>query len=248
MEMAILGVILIIIFLVSSVVRNRLAAARRKSFIEKFQWPPGLLAKVGRTHPRLKPADLDRIGKGLKQFFHAYLDGNYRPVSMPSQLADDLWHEFILYTRDYKAFCDNAFGRFLHHTPALVLRQGKNSENEGLRRVWWHACKLEGIDPKAAGRLPLLFALDAKFNVPNGFHYAADCSGVRRRDKTRGAEAGTSAGASGAGYCGTDFSSTSYDGTTDGMGDSSDSGSGSGDGGSDGGGDGGGCGGGGGGD
>jgi hypothetical protein len=25
---------------------------------------------------------------------------------MPSPLADDMWHEFLLHTRDYGAFCD----------------------------------------------------------------------------------------------------------------------------------------------
>lgn len=52
----------------------------------------------------------------LKQFFAAYLTGGGRPVSMPSQIVDDLWHEFILYTRDYQKFCRWAFGRLLHHT------------------------------------------------------------------------------------------------------------------------------------
>ncbi|MGQ0774844.1 MAG: hypothetical protein ACT4NY_10570 [Pseudonocardiales bacterium] len=38
-------------------------------------------------------------------------------LSMPSKLVDDMWHEMVLHTRDYAAFCDTAFGRFLHHEP-----------------------------------------------------------------------------------------------------------------------------------
>ena len=83
---------------------------------------------------------------GLRQFFLAYLMSGKRYVSMPSQVADDLWHEFILYTRDYDAFCRRAFGVFLHHTPAVVLSEHRKS-NEGLRRVWWYCCKYENIDP-----------------------------------------------------------------------------------------------------
>ena len=75
-----------------------------------------------------------------------------RHVSMPSQVADDLWHEFILYTRDYDAFCRRAFGGFLHHTPAVVLTEHRKS-NEGLRRVWWYCCKYENIDPVRPTRL-----------------------------------------------------------------------------------------------
>jgi hypothetical protein len=30
---------------------------------------------------------------------------------------DDMWHTFILFTRDYAEFCDRYFGVFVHHTP-----------------------------------------------------------------------------------------------------------------------------------
>lgn len=32
---------------------------------------------------------------------------------------DNMWHEFILLTRDYQNFCDHYFGRFLHHEPNM---------------------------------------------------------------------------------------------------------------------------------
>ncbi len=70
---------------------------------------------------------------------------------MPSQVADDLWHEFILYTRDYDAFCRRAFGGFLHHTPAVVLSEHRKS-NEGLRRVWWYCCKIRQTSIRLARR------------------------------------------------------------------------------------------------
>lgn len=31
------------------------------------------------------------------------------------QLVDELWHEFILMTRDYQTFCYRYFGHFIHH-------------------------------------------------------------------------------------------------------------------------------------
>src|SRR5215813_80179 len=30
---------------------------------------------------------------------------------------DDMWHAFVLFTRDYAAFCEHYFGLFLHHVP-----------------------------------------------------------------------------------------------------------------------------------
>ena len=35
----------------------------------------------------------------------------------PSELVDIGWHTFILYTKEYAAFCDRVAGRFLHHNP-----------------------------------------------------------------------------------------------------------------------------------
>ena len=40
---------------------------------------------------------------------------------MPSQAVDAAWHEFILMTREYQSFCDEAFGYYLHHTPEQAL-------------------------------------------------------------------------------------------------------------------------------
>ena len=36
----------------------------------------------------------------------------------PSPLVDIGWHTFIVYTRDYAAFCDQYAGRFIHHLPS----------------------------------------------------------------------------------------------------------------------------------
>jgi hypothetical protein len=199
---------------------------RRLRYIDTYSWPPGLVAKLRRHYPNLSPEQIDRIGLGLKQFFRAYHRGAYLNVAMPSQAVDVLWHEFILYTKAYDDFCRKAFGRFLHHTPAAVLKPGQNKTNEGLRRVWWHACKEERIDPRAPAALPLLFSIDSDLNIPDGYRYVPDCGSVRT----------ISVDGRRTGQCGGDFSSTSFDGGTDGLGDG-DGGSGDGDGGGCGGGD-----------
>ncbi len=41
---------------------------------------------------------------------------NFTPVMHEEmRLIDDMWHEFILMTRDYTDFCQKYFGKFLHH-------------------------------------------------------------------------------------------------------------------------------------
>ena len=226
--------VLTIALVISLIVLARLASrwqrARRDAFIRTAPLPKGLFERLRKRRPGLSDKECQLVARGLRQFFLCYLHGGRRPVSMPSQVVDDLWHEFILYTRNYDEWCRKAFGRFLHHTPAVVLgpqRQG----NTGLRRCWWQACREENINPRQATRLPLLFALDAKLGIADGYHYKADCSALRRDSGDRPV------------HCGGDFSSTSFDGGTDGFGDGAGDGGGS-DGGSDGGGcSGGGCGG-----
>jgi hypothetical protein len=209
---------------------RHLQARRRDAYIRSFTLPPGLFDQLRKRHPRLSLKDCQLVAQGLRQYFLTHLKSGRRQVSMPSQVVDDLWHEFILYTKNYDAFCRKAFGRFFHHTPAIVLGSDRPG-NAGLRRCWWHACRDENINPRAPTRLPLLFALDAKLEIPDGFRYFADCEGVRRMGadgKPLAKDAGK-----GATYCGGDFSSSAFDGGTDGFGDagSADGGHGSGDGG-----------------
>lgn len=187
----------------------RLRAARRADFIRTYAFPKGLIEKLQQRRPGLAAKDGQLVARALRQFFLAHLKSGRRFVAMPSQVADDLWHEFILYTRHYDAFCTQAFGRFLHHTPAVALTSDKH-DNAGLRRVWWQCCREENINPTQPTRLPLLFALDAKLGVADGFHYTPDCSALRPA-QTSGDSAAT--------HCGGDFTSTAFDGGTDGLGD-----------------------------
>lgn len=182
-------------------------ALARAEYIRRYRFPPGLFERLARRRPQLDTKDQQLIARGLRQFFLAYLKSGRKFVSMPSQVADDLWHEFILHTRHYQDFCRKAFGRMLHHTPAAVLGRERLS-NAGLRRCWWYCCTEENINPRNPTRLPLLFALDTKLGIADGFHYAPDCSKLRH------------GGGSGGVHCGGDFGSTSFDGGTDGMGDS----------------------------
>jgi hypothetical protein len=223
------GYIAVLLVIALGIIWLSLRYQRRLRHLRQAPLPPGTYAKLRARRPDINPTDFPRIERALRDFFEAYLRSGGKPVSMPSQAADELWHEFILHTRHYQEFCAKAFGRFLHHTPATVLSK-RYDRNVGLRRVWWHCCKREGIDPRNPTRLPLLFALDTQLALADGFHYVTDCNGLRKQKDDGSGGGGCSSGT----QCATDMSDTSFDGTTDGFGD------GGGDGGSDGGGDGGG--------
>lgn len=200
------------------------AARERDRLVRAAPLPRFLRQKLLVSYPHLTQRDAELVERGLRQFFIACQRSRRRFVAMPSQVVDSMWHEFILHTSAYREWCDLVVGRFIDHVPAEVLGR-KASTNDGLRRAWFWACRDESIDPKKPSRLPLLFALDAKFAIPGGFAYVADCRGVRRD------------GGGGGGHCGESFSDGSYSGDADGFG-GSDSSSSSGDGGGDGGSDG----------
>lgn len=225
---SLLPIVSILLLLALVFVTQRLFARVRENRVRTYMFPAGLIEKLGAKHPQLSLKDRQLVARGLRQFFLAHLRSGRKFVSMPSQIVDDLWHEFILYTREYDAFCRRALGKFMHHTPAVVLTANKQN-NTGLRRVWWFSCLEENINPRAATRLPLLFALDEKLNIPGGFRYALDCKGVQRAGEKKGD------GAAGTPYCGGDMSSSDFDGSTDGFGDDSGSDGGGGDSGGDGG-------------
>lgn len=41
------------------------------------------------------------------------------PMLSPMGIVDEMWHNFMLCTKEYSAFCNKYFGHFIHHTPTL---------------------------------------------------------------------------------------------------------------------------------
>ena len=207
----------------------------RRQFVRDAALPRFLVDKLLAAYPQMKAGDAELVLRGLRQFFMAHLRSDRKFVGMPSKVVDAAWHEFILHTQAYQAWCHSAFGSLLHHTPAEVMGRSNVKRNDGLRRTWYWACKEESIDPRKPTRLPLLFALDKKFGIEGGYRYEANCKSIN--------DASSSSS-----YCGSDFSSSDSgaSGDSGGLGGSESTSSSSADGGSDGGGSscGGGCGGG----
>lgn len=178
---------------------RRQQARLRAHRLAQFRFPPALARKVRATYPHLSDNQVWRVLEGLREFFAISAMARGRLVAMPSQVVDVAWHEFILSTRAYQAFCRDALGRFLHHTPAEAMRSPTQAQ-EGIRRAWRLACLREGLDPRRAARLPLLFALDAELAIADGFHYALDCAAARAA-----AASGDGSDAGAVTYCGSDI-------------------------------------------
>ncbi|MDT5018831.1 MAG: hypothetical protein QOD39_4991 [Mycobacterium sp.] len=81
----------------------------------------------------------ERVETGLRQWLRccaAALRDN-QVIGMPSHAVDEAWHGLILCTARYSAFCDRAYGRFLHHHPEGGAPVGvpMDSLGEQLRRT-----------------------------------------------------------------------------------------------------------------
>ena len=91
---------------------------RRRAFIEGYTFSPTLRNKLAEEFEDRRQVDLAL--EGLRAWYVACLEARGALLGMPSRAVDIAWHEMILFTREYHAFCDRAFGHYLHHSPEAV--------------------------------------------------------------------------------------------------------------------------------
>lgn len=147
---------------------------QRARFIAGYRFPAALVRRYGETHPGLGLLEVRKVFEGLRQYFLACLAaqrGSIAPaVGMPSKAVDDAWHEFILMTRDYQAFCRHAFGRYLHHAPDETM--GTPMRDALANTLHQLGRPLPGAAAWATvGAIPLLFAMDRELGLADGYHH-----------------------------------------------------------------------------
>ena len=148
--------------------------SRQLAFIRSYPFHRAIRDKIKIRYPHLDDEQSHLVFRALRDYFWMCNMSKRRMVAMPSQVVDDAWHEFILFTRSYKSFCRRGLGRFLHHTPTEAMKSPTLAQ-EGIKRAWRLACAREKIDPAAPDKLPLIFAIDGMLKIPNGFNYVLDC-------------------------------------------------------------------------
>lgn len=171
--MAAIFAIVIVIAGLTLLVFQRRKSGQRK-FIQNYSFPPSLRTKVKDQYPHLTEEQLNLVFDGLRDYFQFCRQAKNRMVSMPSRVVDIAWHEFILFTRAYKTFCQRGLGFFLHHMPAEAMKTPTVAQ-EGIKRSWRLACAKEKMNPSPAGYLPLLFAIDDLLQIEGGFKYRSNC-------------------------------------------------------------------------
>lgn len=151
--------------------------AERTKYLRTYEFPTPVAERVRKRYPHLSEEQLSLVMRGLRQYFILCNAARGGRVSMPSQAVDAVWHEFILFTREYAEFCNKGLNRFLHHVPASGVSAATVSSNgadAGMKTAWRLACKWERIDPRKPERLPFLFEIDARLLIPDGFRHSLD--------------------------------------------------------------------------
>lgn len=49
---------------------------------------------------------------------------------MYSDVVDGVWHQHILFTKDYQSFCSSLFGHFIHHDPCNIMDLSSSALDE----------------------------------------------------------------------------------------------------------------------
>ncbi|MDD2368954.1 MAG: hypothetical protein PHQ90_06590, partial [Sulfuricurvum sp.] len=143
--------------------------------LRNYSFHSALHKKLLTRYPHLNNDQVSLVLETLRDYFAICNQSGKRMVSMPSQVVDVAWHEFILFTRAYKEFCSHALGRFLHHTPTEAMKTPTLAQ-DGIKHTWMIACSREKIDPAKPDRLPMIFAIDGLLNIEDGYHYVLDCA------------------------------------------------------------------------
>lgn len=133
---------------------------RANAVVAALDLPPA----VFKTCP-WQPREL--VETGLRQWLRCCAAAlrDKQVIGMPSHAVDEAWHGFILCTARYSAFCEQAYGRFLHHHPEGGAPEGVPAAvepmHEQLRRtviawsmvampgeecVLWDLDKVVGVD------------------------------------------------------------------------------------------------------
>ncbi len=201
---------------------RRLREARRL-FIEQYPFPRVLRFKLEQAYPHLSHEQTTMVLEGLRTWFRMINEHKRANFGMPSVAVDTAWHEFILLTQQYADFCQQAFGKFLHHAPTNGDEKGKR---DGLARTYGlgagaalGVAGLAGVAGAAVLSGHDLFSLDQQLGIPGGSHYTPDAL-ADLQNRYTAMTASSSSGDSGGG---TDSSSphtkgdaTWGDGTSDG--------------------------------
>ena len=134
-------------------------ARRAETFIRSYTFPRSVMRKVAAAHPELGPTELEAVERGLREWLICCAHRDGEQLGMPSAAVDWAWHEFILNTPAYHAFCGRAYGEYLHHVPEADMAVSMRIGLQATVRAW------DRSTDGRAGKEPTLWELDDRLGL-----------------------------------------------------------------------------------
>lgn len=147
------------------------ATPPQRTFPYNYQFPEIVLKRWKAKYPNLSDVEYDLAQKSLLQFFEV-LFNNKTSVAMVSEIADELWHEFILHTKAYCEFCEKTFGKYIHHNPteSNVEYDWRNKE---VPSEFINLYKFSLNSPfNIQNNTPLIFMIDQLLKINTGYQFS----------------------------------------------------------------------------
>jgi hypothetical protein len=107
----------------------RLEEGLTASFLEQLK------QRVMGAHPNLNSAEYEWKLLELKRYFA--MNAILRQVPMFSEAIDEIWHEMLMFTREYQQLCERLTGAMIHHTPH-VQKQSLPDERAWFDWIYAH--------------------------------------------------------------------------------------------------------------
>lgn len=117
-----------------------------KSYIKRRFW----LEKAR----HLKKGEVDIVFEHVITFMTLASEGK-KPY-LTSYIVDEAWHTFILFTSEYVKFCQDVFGKYIHHSPSI----SNGGYKDDLERIFatWDLYESRGLDMG-------VFSIDQKLKI-----------------------------------------------------------------------------------
>lgn len=122
---AVIGGLLLIIVLkvISKFAGKGIPRKARKALkrLDKYEIPSGVAERLKRKFPfnRMSDQEVKTCIDEFKKFIAILIIGRSKKkrVAMTSEIIDEVWHTFMLFTQEYHKFSKMLIGDYIHHTP-----------------------------------------------------------------------------------------------------------------------------------
>ena len=122
---AVIGGLLLIIVLkvISKFAGKGIPRKARKALkrLDKYEIPSGVAERLKRKFPfnRMSDQEVKTCVDEFKKLIAILViaRAKKKQVTMTSEIIDEVWHTFLLFTQEYHKFGEQVMGKYIHHTP-----------------------------------------------------------------------------------------------------------------------------------